>query len=194
VIVDPAGKDRRFHGCRPRLRKRFHPDVEVSAGCCHFALLANLSACNLDAESDALLVYIQSDVIHTSFEEPPWLWSESTWPLSSALSTPRAPLGLNIQTVIHWRNSAVMRLIFYAGGVWPQSLQGLAYLPILRGEDRPKLKRPPRGYDVSRSARNTGFCSEPLNRERQRHTGVDSVRATSAFLIAPPRRRKSSTQ
>jgi hypothetical protein len=31
-----------------------------------------------------LLVHIQSDVIHMSFEEPPWLWSESTWPLSSA--------------------------------------------------------------------------------------------------------------
>jgi hypothetical protein len=27
------------------------------------------------------------------------LWSESTWPLSSAFSTPRAPLGLSIQTV-----------------------------------------------------------------------------------------------
>ena len=26
------------------------------------------------------------------------MWSESTWPLSSALSTPRAPLGLSIQT------------------------------------------------------------------------------------------------
>jgi hypothetical protein len=43
-------------------------------------------------------VYIRSDVIHMSFEEPPWLWSESTWSLSSALSTPRAPLGPSIQT------------------------------------------------------------------------------------------------
>src|ERR1700757_17429 len=98
VIVNPTGEDRRFHGCRPRLGQRFHPDIEVSARCGHFALLANLAAPILDAETDALLVYIQSDVIHMSFEEPPWLWSESTWSLSSALSTPRAPLGLSIQT------------------------------------------------------------------------------------------------
>jgi hypothetical protein len=72
VIVDPAGKDRRFHGGGPRLGKRLHPDVEVSAGRHHFAFLANLSACVLDAETDAVLVYIQSDVIHMSVEEPPW--------------------------------------------------------------------------------------------------------------------------
>ena len=98
MIVDPAGEYRRFHSRRPRLGKRLHPGVEVVACCCHFALLVNLSARILDAETDALLVYIQSDVMHMSFEEPPWLWSESTWPLSSALSTPRAPLGLSIQT------------------------------------------------------------------------------------------------
>jgi hypothetical protein len=63
-------------------------------------LLANLPVRILDAEADALLVYIQSDVIHMSVEEPPWLWSESTWPLSSVLSTPRAPLGLSIQTAV----------------------------------------------------------------------------------------------
>jgi len=39
-----------------------------------------------------------SKEMHMSFEEPPWLWSESTWPLSSALSTPRAPVGPSIQT------------------------------------------------------------------------------------------------
>ena len=100
VIVDPAGEDRRFHGCCPRQGNRLHPGVEVWACGCHFALLVDVTARILDAETDALLVYIQSDVIHMSFEEPPWLWSESTWPLSSALSTPRAPLGLSIQTVV----------------------------------------------------------------------------------------------
>jgi hypothetical protein len=58
VIVDPAGKDRRFHRRRPRLRKRFHPVIEVSACCRHFALLVNLSNRIFDAETDALLVDI----------------------------------------------------------------------------------------------------------------------------------------
>ena len=39
---------------------------------------------SLDAVADRLLVNIQSDVIHMSVEEPPWLFSESTWSLSSA--------------------------------------------------------------------------------------------------------------
>ena len=34
-----------------------------------------------------------------SVEEPPWLFSESTFPLSSAFCTPRAPPRLNIQTI-----------------------------------------------------------------------------------------------
>jgi hypothetical protein len=64
--------------------------------------LADATARVLDAIADGLLVHIESDVIHMSFEEPPRLWSESTWPLSSALCTPRAPLGLSIQTVSRW--------------------------------------------------------------------------------------------
>jgi hypothetical protein len=59
----------------------------------------NSTAHVLNAIADCLLVNIQSDVIHMSFEEPPWLFSESASPLGSALCTPRAPHGLSIQTV-----------------------------------------------------------------------------------------------
>jgi hypothetical protein len=45
--------------------------------------LVNLRAGILHAIADCLLVNVQSDVIHMSFEEPPWLFSESTFPLSS---------------------------------------------------------------------------------------------------------------
>jgi hypothetical protein len=29
VIVDPAGKNSRLHGCRPRLRNDLHPSVQI---------------------------------------------------------------------------------------------------------------------------------------------------------------------
>jgi hypothetical protein len=54
-------------------------------------LAMDLSASILYAVTDGLLVNIQSDVVHKSIEEPPWLFSESTFPLSSAFYTPRAP-------------------------------------------------------------------------------------------------------
>ena len=91
MIVDPAREDRRFHRHGPRLRKRLHPVVQFAARCSDLAFLVNLAARILHAVADRLLVNIQSDVIHMSIEEPPWLFSESTFPLSSAFSTPRAP-------------------------------------------------------------------------------------------------------
>jgi hypothetical protein len=36
----------------------------------------------LETVADRLLVNIHPDVIHRSFEEPPWLFSESNFPLS----------------------------------------------------------------------------------------------------------------
>jgi hypothetical protein len=54
-------------------------------------LAMDLSADIFHAVTDGLLVNIQSDVVHKSIEEPPWLFSESTSPLSSAFYTPRAP-------------------------------------------------------------------------------------------------------
>ena len=54
----------------------------------------NLTAGILDAVADRLLVNIQSDVIHMSFEEPPWLFSESTFVEFSFLYTTRSSLDL----------------------------------------------------------------------------------------------------
>src|SRR2546429_9918009 len=41
-----------------------------------------------------------------SLRSPPWLLSESTVSLSSAFSTPRAPPGLSIQTILELCNVA----------------------------------------------------------------------------------------
>jgi hypothetical protein len=46
------------------------------------------------AIADRLLVNIQSNVIHMSFEEPPWLFSESTFVLSSVFVHHALLLGL----------------------------------------------------------------------------------------------------
>src|ERR1700756_275123 len=67
--------------------------------CPNLAFPVNLTAGILDAVADRLLVNIQPDVMHIVLEEPPWLLSESTFPLSSAFPTPRAPPGLSIQTI-----------------------------------------------------------------------------------------------
>src|SRR5207302_7306535 len=99
MIIDPASEDRSLHRHCPGLWKGLDPDVQFPEGRTDLPFLADATARVLDAIADGLLVHIESDVIHMSFEEPPWLWSESTWPLSSALCTPRAPLGLSIQTV-----------------------------------------------------------------------------------------------
>jgi hypothetical protein len=42
---------------------------------------------------------VPAQVCKVVLEEPPWLLSESTFPLSSVFSTPRAPPGLSIQTI-----------------------------------------------------------------------------------------------
>ena len=80
TLKDPAGEDRSFHRHCPGLRKSLDPDVELPAGRADFPFLADATARVFDAIANGLLVHIESDVIHMSFEEPPWLWSESTWP------------------------------------------------------------------------------------------------------------------
>src|SRR5271166_1170126 len=84
MIVDPARENRGFHGDAPRLRKSLHPVVQLAPRGTDLAFLVNLTAGILHAVADRLLVNIQSDVIHMSFEEPPWSLSGSTFPLSSA--------------------------------------------------------------------------------------------------------------
>jgi hypothetical protein len=93
-LQDPAGENRCFHGHRPGLRKRLHPAVQFPACCSDLAFLVNLTAGILDAVADRLLVNTQSDVIHMSFEEPPWLFSESTFVEFSFLYTTRSSLDL----------------------------------------------------------------------------------------------------
>src|SRR5580700_5410380 len=98
MIIDPAREDSRFHRYAPRLRKSLHPAVQFASRCPDLAFLQHLPARILDAIANRFLVNIQADVIHTLHEEPPWLFSESTFPLSSAFCTPVLLTRLNIQT------------------------------------------------------------------------------------------------
>src|ERR1700733_9512477 len=96
VVINPSGKDRRFHGDHAGLWHRPDPSVQFPASRSDLAFLIHTASCVLHAIADRLLVYIQSDVIHIVSEEPPRLFSESASSLSSAFATPRAPLRLNI--------------------------------------------------------------------------------------------------
>src|ERR1700746_894870 len=107
MIVTPAGENCGFHRHGPGLRKALHPVVQFPSRCPNLAFPVNLTAGILDAVADRLLVNIQPDVIQIVLEEPPWLLSESTFPLSLAFPTPRAPPGLSIQT-IHQRPIRLM--------------------------------------------------------------------------------------
>ena len=86
-------------GYSPWVGKSLDPAVQFPSRSSDLAFLVNLTARILHAIADRFLVNIQPDVIHMSLEEPPWLLSESTFPLSSAFSTPRAPPGVSIQTI-----------------------------------------------------------------------------------------------
>src|ERR1017187_6848114 len=99
MIIDPAREDRGFHGYAPGLRKSLHPAVQFASRGPDLAFLQDLPAPILDAIADRFLVNIQTDVIHTLHEEPPWLFSESTFSLSSAFCTPVLLTRLNIQTI-----------------------------------------------------------------------------------------------
>src|SRR5208283_654823 len=108
MIIDPAREDRGFHGYAPRLRKSLHPAVQFASRCPDLAFLQDLPTPILDAVANRFFVNIQADVIHTLHEEPPWLFSESTFPLSSAFCTPVLLTRLNIQTIrqeTQFRNS-----------------------------------------------------------------------------------------
>src|SRR5450755_3256084 len=99
MIIDPAREDRGFHPYAPRLRKSLHPAVQFASRGSDLAFPQDLPARSLDAIADRFLVNIQAYVAHTLHEEPPWLFSESTFSLSSALCTPVLITRLNIQTI-----------------------------------------------------------------------------------------------
>ncbi len=65
LIVDPAGKNGGFHGCRPRLRQCFHPPVQVKPRGGNRTLGVNRATAILHAVADRPLVNIQPDVIHS---------------------------------------------------------------------------------------------------------------------------------
>jgi hypothetical protein len=73
------------------LRKSLYPAIQFASRGTNLAFLVNLTVGILDAIADSFLVNVESDVIHMFFEEPPWLFSESASPLSSAYATLRAP-------------------------------------------------------------------------------------------------------
>jgi len=64
VIVDPPGEHGRFQRPAPRLRQRFHPQVQVNACDGKRSFGVNLATPVLHAVADLPLVNIQSDVIH----------------------------------------------------------------------------------------------------------------------------------
>lgn len=96
VVINPSGEDRRFHGDHAGLWHRPDPAVQFPARRSDLDFLIHTASCVLHAIADRLLVYIQSDVIHSDVihivsEEPPRLVSESASSLSSPFATPRAP-------------------------------------------------------------------------------------------------------
>src|SRR5260370_19433671 len=82
MVVDPACKDRRFHGNRSLLWKCLHPAVQFAPCRPNLAFPVHLASRILDTVTDRLLVNIKSDEVHMVSEEPPWLFSESASPLS----------------------------------------------------------------------------------------------------------------
>src|ERR1017187_5807440 len=130
MIIDPAREDRGFHGYAPGLRKSLHPAVQFASRCPDLAFLQDLPTRILDAIANRFLVNIQADVIHTLHEEPPWLFSESTFSLSSALCTPVLLTRLNIQTFILAELCQSSDLIRHLWGAAPSpAFIGLLYLP-----------------------------------------------------------------
>src|SRR5882762_4760830 len=63
MIVDPAGEHSRYHRRAPRLRRCFHPVVQVKPCGGKRSFGANLASAVLYAVTDLPLVNIQPDVI-----------------------------------------------------------------------------------------------------------------------------------
>ena len=65
VIVDPAGKNRCFHGDRPGLGKGLDPGIKFAPRRSDLAFTMDLADCVLHAIADRLLVNIKSNVVHS---------------------------------------------------------------------------------------------------------------------------------
>src|SRR5882757_3970465 len=84
VIVNPAREHGRFHRRAPRLRKRFHPTVQVQARGGQRSFRMDFATTVLHAVTDLSLVNIQPDVIHRFHGGASLVFSESACSLSSA--------------------------------------------------------------------------------------------------------------
>jgi hypothetical protein len=56
MIIDPARENGRFHGYRPRLRKRLHPHVQIQSCSGNRAFCVDAAAAVLHAVADRFLV------------------------------------------------------------------------------------------------------------------------------------------
>jgi|SRR6516225_6215913 hypothetical protein len=102
VIVDPIGENRCFHRDAPWLWQGLNPPVQFVSLGSDRAFLVNLPADIFYAVADGLLVNVQSDLIHMSVEEPPWLFSESTISLSSVFVHHALLLDLAFKQLAYW--------------------------------------------------------------------------------------------
>src|ERR1700730_4347174 len=64
MIVDPSREDGRFHGRRPRLWKRLHPQVQSQSRGGYRTFCIDTATAVLPAVADRFLVNIQTDVVH----------------------------------------------------------------------------------------------------------------------------------
>ena len=69
AIVDPAGKDGRFHRHHPRLRRRSDSPIQLAPARADLAFPVHTTGRVLHAIADRLLVNVRSDVKHIASQE-----------------------------------------------------------------------------------------------------------------------------
>ena len=159
----------------PRLRQRLHLSIQFRGRRQNRPLLVDPATRVFYAIADRLLVNVEPDAIHISLEEPPWLFSESTSPLSSAFCTPPAPRSTYIQTIQDHRRDRMV-----GGGrlshMRPLAALALALLSCTAAFSQKTLTAPRKRPD-----RNTELCIRcDLFRRRSRQwTGLPSCHQLS---------------
>src|SRR5262249_15572660 len=86
-IVNPPGKERRFHGPYPRPWPRLRPQDQDLASRRNCPLVQNRSILRFRTEADRLLVNIESDIVD-SIHTVLLIWSLSQRQLASAAFSP----------------------------------------------------------------------------------------------------------
>jgi len=70
LIVDAACEHHGFHCRTPRLRKRFHPLIQIETGGGNLSFGTDLATGIFHAVADLPLMYIEADVIHRRVSLP----------------------------------------------------------------------------------------------------------------------------